>query len=67
MTKKDLIDTLTEYPDDIVIAGFRENPSSEESEFYIIREVVRYEGLEWIDDVIKGVESKPYCLVLKGR
>jgi len=65
MTKAELFKKLEPYPDDTVIAGYNKDGASGER-YYMIRAVKLVRDIEWIDDIIKGVESKP-SLILMGR
>ena len=65
MTKAELLKELEPYPDDTVIAGYNKDEASGER-YYMIRAVKLVSDIEWIDDIINGIESKP-SLILMGR
>jgi len=65
MTKAELFIELEPYPDDIVVAGYN-NDGESGDRYYTIRAVKLVSDIEWIEDIIKGIESKP-SLILMGK
>ena len=65
MTNEELQKLLSTYPPGSIVAGFNRDGDSG-NRYYKISQVVVVKDIEWISDIVRGIEQKP-VLVLLGK